>query len=130
MFICASTKSSYLARINFLWLVPQCHWESTTIMFMSKLSLTFCIDKPNQYFIFCPWTYNESFIPFNDIWTIYFKCKDKKHSLDLSIQNIKTNETQDRWFAFWQNYAVLSHRWKDVLLKQTGERMFSWSRHR
>jgi hypothetical protein len=39
-------------------------------------------------------------------------------------QDVFLKQTCERMFS-WSR-----HRWKDVLLKQTCERMFSWSRHR
>jgi hypothetical protein len=41
---------------------PQAHGELKTI---AKLLVRFCIDKPCQYFIFCPGTYNKSLVPFS-----------------------------------------------------------------
>ena len=40
---------------------PQVHGELKTI---TKLLVKFYIDKPSQYFIFCPNTYNKLLIPF------------------------------------------------------------------
>jgi hypothetical protein len=48
-------------------LALQVHGELKTT---NKLSSKFYIDKPSQYFIFCPCIYNKSLVPFNDIWLI------------------------------------------------------------
>ena len=65
MFTCISIRSNYLAKHPSPVSAPQVHWRFKTI---TKLLVKFCIDKPSQYFIFCPSTYNKSLVPF--LWPL------------------------------------------------------------
>ena len=65
MFTCISIRSNYLAKHPSPVSAPQVHWRFKTI---TKLLVKFCIDKPSQYFIFCPNTYNKSLVPF--LWPL------------------------------------------------------------
>ena len=67
MFTCISIRSNYLAKHPSPVSAPQVHWRFKTI---TKLLVKFCIDKPSQYFIFCPSTYNKLLVPFYDLWLI------------------------------------------------------------
>ena len=65
MFTCIFIRSNYLAKHPSPVSAPQVHWRFKTI---TKLLVKFCIDKPSQYFIFCPSTYNKSLVPF--LWPL------------------------------------------------------------
>ena len=65
MFTCISIRSNYLAKHPSPVSAPQVHWRFKTI---TKLLVKFCIDKPSQYFIFCPSTYNKLLVPF--LWPL------------------------------------------------------------
>ena len=65
MFTCISIRSNYLAKHPSPVSAPQVHWRFKTI---TKLLVKFCIDKPSQYFIFCPSTYNKSLVSF--LWPL------------------------------------------------------------
>ena len=67
MFTCISIRSNYLAKHPSPVSAPQVHWRVKTI---TKLLVKFCIDKPSQYFIFCPSTYNKLLVPFYDLCLI------------------------------------------------------------
>ena len=59
IFTCISIRSNYLALSPVR--VPQVPRMLKTI---TKLLVKFCIDKPSQYFIFCPSTCNKPLVPF------------------------------------------------------------------
>ena len=65
MFTCISIRSNYLAKHTSTDTAPQVHGELKNI---TKLLVKFCIDKPSQYFIFCPSTYNKSLVSF--LWPL------------------------------------------------------------
>lgn len=65
MFTCISIRSNYLAKHPSPVSAPQVHWMFKTI---TNLLVKFCIDKPSQYFIFCPSIYNKLLVPF--LWPL------------------------------------------------------------
>ena len=63
MFTCIFIRSNYLAKHTSPVSALQVQIKTIT-----KLLVNFCIDKPSQYFFFCPSTYNKSLVPF--LWPL------------------------------------------------------------
>jgi hypothetical protein len=61
MFTPISIKSNYLNKRSSPVTAPQVHGELKTV---TKLLVKFCTDKPSQFLICCPSTYNKYLVLF------------------------------------------------------------------
>ena len=106
-FTCKSNRLYYLGKRPSPVTDSQVHGRFKTI---SKLSGKFCIEKPSQYFIFCPLTYKKSLVRF--LWPLIncFTASWNVLWVGESLVTIYEQLTGDTWKTGRVLIAVLTIR--------------------